>query len=183
MVLQKLVHGLRQFRSIHKWIGISIAFFMFITSITGVLLGWKKNVDTLQPPTLKGTSTEVSEWVSFDAVAKSAYRALDSITDEKNPIDRFDVRLDKGIIKVLFTKGYWEVQVDAKTGKALSVAQRHADWIEHVHDGSIISDTFKLIYTNYIGLGLLTLAITGFLLWYGPRAIRKMKSHWRGFNR
>ena len=177
MALQKLVHRLRQFRSIHKWVGISIVFFMFITSITGVLLGWKKNVDILQPPTLKGGSLELTDWVSFDAVAKSAYRALDSVTHEENPIDRFDVRFDKGIIKVLFTKGYWEVQVDAKTGKALSVAKRHADWIEHVHDGSIIGDTFKLIYTNYIGWGLFTLAISGFFLWYGPRAIRKMKNH------
>ncbi len=149
---------------------------MIITSTTGILLGWKKNIDTLQPPTLKSESTELTEWVSFHAVAKSASHAIDSITHEENPIDRFDVRLDKGIIKVLFTKGYWEVQVDAKTGKALSVARRHADWIEHVHDGSIIGDTFKLIYTNYIGWGLLTLAITGFFLWYGPRAIRRIKS-------
>ena len=175
MALQNLVNRLRQFRSIHKWIGISIVFFMFITSTTGLLLGWKKNVDTLQPPTLKGESTELEEWVSFSAVAKSAYHAIDSITHEENSIDRFDVRMDKGIIKVLFTKGYWEVQVDAKTGKALSVARRHADWIEHVHDGSIIGDTFKLFYTNYIGWGLLTLAISGLFLWYGPRAIRKMK--------
>ncbi|MBK5279378.1 MAG: PepSY domain-containing protein [Bacteroidia bacterium] len=176
MSLQKLVRRLRQFRSVHKWIGISIVFFMFITSTTGLLLGWKKNVDTLQPPTLSGGSMELSEWVSFDTVAKSAYRAIDSVTHEENAIDRFDVRIDKGIIKVLFTNGYWEVQVDAKTGKALSVAQRHADWIEHVHDGSIVGDTFKLIYTNYIGWGLLTLAISGFFLWYGPRTIRKIKS-------
>jgi len=77
----------------------------------------------------------------------------------------------------LFTKGYWEVQVDPSTGKSLSVAQRHADWIEHVHDGSIINDFFKLIYTNYIGIGLLFLAITGFWLWYGPKVIRKAKNH------
>jgi hypothetical protein len=102
-------------------------------------------------------------------------RAIDSVTHEENPIDKLDVRLDKGIIKVLFTKGYWEVQVDGKTGKALSVAQRHSDWIEHVHDGSIISDGFKLVYTNYIGWGLLVLALTGFWLWYGPRRIRKFK--------
>jgi uncharacterized iron-regulated membrane protein len=177
MALQKLVHRLRQFRSLHKWIGISIVFFMLITSTTGLLLGWKKNFDTLQPPTLIGESTQLTEWVSFDAVAESAYRAIDSVTHEKNLIDRFDVRMDKGIIKVLFTKGFWEVQVDATTGKALSVAKRHADWIEHVHDGSIIGDTFKLIYTNYIGWGLLTLAISGFFLWYGPRAIRKMKAN------
>jgi uncharacterized iron-regulated membrane protein len=177
MIIQNLVHRLRQFRSLHKWIGISVALFMLITSITGVMLGWKKNVELLQPATLKGKSTDVSKWVSFEVVSESALRAIDSVTHEENLIDRLDVRYDKGIIKVLFTKGYWEVQIDATTGKALSVAQRHADWIEHVHDGSIISEFFKLIYTNYIGWGLLILAISGFWLWYGPRAIRKAKSH------
>lgn len=177
MIIQKLVHRLRQFRSLHKWIGISVALFMLITSTTGVMLGWKKNVTLLQPATLKGESTDVAKWVSFEAVSQSALRAIDSVTQEKNSIDRLDVRYDKGIIKVLFTKGYWEVQVDATTGKALSVAQRHADWIEHIHDGSIISDLFKLIYTNYIGIGLLFLSITGFWLWYGPKVIRKAKNH------
>jgi len=177
MALQNLVHRLRQFRSLHKWIGISIAFFMLITSVTGVMLGWKKNVELLQPATLKGESTNVTGWVSFETISKSALRAIDSVTHQENTIDRLDVRYDKGIIKVLFTKGYWEVQVDPTTGKALSVAQRHADWIEHVHDGSIFSEWFKLIYTNYIGWGLLILSFTGFWLWYGPRAIRKAKNH------
>ncbi len=177
MIIQNLVNSLRQFRSIHKWVGISIVLFMLITSVTGVILGWKKNVALLQPATLKGESTDVARWVSFEKVSQSALRAIDSVTLEENIIDRFDVRFDKGIIKVLFINGYWEVQVDATTGKALSVAQRHADWIEHIHDGSIISEFFKLIYTNYIGLGLLFLSITGFWLWYGPKVIRKAKSH------
>jgi hypothetical protein len=148
---------------------------MLITSTTGVLLGWKKNVEILQPATLKGSSTNINEWVSFETVAVSALRAIDSVTHEANSVDRLDVRFDKGIIKVLFTNGYWEAQVDAATGKTLSVARRHADWIEHIHDGSIISDLFKLIYTNYIGFGLLFLSITGFWLWYGPKVIRKAK--------
>jgi len=175
MIIQNLVHRLRQFRSIHKWIGISVALFMLITSTTGVLLGWKKNVEILQPPTLNGSSATIADWVSFETVAVSALRAIDSVTHEANSVDRLDVRFDKGIIKVLFTNGYWEAQVDAATGKTLSVARRHADWIEHIHDGSIISDFFKLIYTNYIGFGLLFLSITGFWLWYGPKVIRKAK--------
>lgn len=175
MALQKLVNSLRQFRVLHKWVGISIVAFMLVTSITGLLLGWKKNVEWLQPPTGKGQSLNLQEWTSFDVIAKSAIRALDSITHQPNRIDKMDVRLDKGIVKVLFVKGYWEVQVDSKTGRTLSVAQRHSDWIEHVHDGSIVSDGFKLFYTNYIGWGLLILTVTGFWLWYGPRRIRKFK--------
>ncbi len=175
MIIQNLVHRLRQFRSIHKWIGISVALFMLVTSITGVMLGWKKNVELLQPATLKGGTLDVTKWVSFERISQSALKAIDSVTNEENSIDRLDVRFDKGIIKVLFTNGYWEAQVDAATGKTLSVAQRHADWIEHIHDGSIINEFFKLIYTNYIGFGLLFLSITGFWLWYGPKRIRKAK--------
>lgn len=175
MKLQSIVNSLRQFRTWHKWVGISVVLFMLITSTTGILLGWKKNVELLQPPTLKGKSTDVATWVSFEKISETALHAIDSVTGEENSIDRLDVRYDKGIVKVLFTRGYWEVQIDPATGKALSVAKRHADWVEHVHDGSIISDLFKLFYTNYIGWGLLILSITGFWLWYGPRAIRKAK--------
>ncbi len=175
MALQNLVHRLRQFRTWHHWVGISVVLFMLITSITGVLLGWKKNVEVLQPATLKGETTNLNEWISFDKVALAASHAVDSVVGRSMEIDRMDVRPDKGMIKVLFKEGYWEVQIDGANGKVLSVAQRHADWIEHIHDGSIISEGFKLIYTNYIGLGLLLLSITGFWLLYGPRKIRKAK--------
>lgn len=175
MALQNLVHRLRQFRTWHHWVGISVVLFMLITSITGVLLGWKKNVEILQPATLKGGTTNMHEWVSFDAVASAATQAIDSVVGRPIEIDRMDVRPDKGMIKVTFKEGYWEAQIDAANGKVLSVAQRHADWIEHIHDGSIISEGFKLLYTNYIGFGLLMLSITGFWLWYGPRRIRKVK--------
>ena len=63
MALQNLVHRLRQFRTWHHWVGISVVLFMLITSVTGVLLGWKKNVEVLQPATLKGESKNLHEWV------------------------------------------------------------------------------------------------------------------------
>ncbi|MBL7852282.1 MAG: PepSY domain-containing protein [Cyclobacteriaceae bacterium] len=174
MRLSNLVNRLRQFRSLHHWIGIAIVFFMIFSSVTGLLLGWKKNVDLLQPPTIKGASVDVAEWVSYETVVRNANRALDSVKHELPGIERIDARPDKGIIKVVYLN-YWEVQIDGKTGKAVSVGPRHADWIEHLHDGSIISEGFKLFYTNYIGWGLLVMSITGFWLWYGPRRIRKVK--------
>jgi len=174
MKLKTLVSRTRQFRSFHKWIGIFILIFVLLSSITGLLLGWKKNMDILQPPTQKGGSKTVDEWVSFEQVVRSANKALDSVLHEQSGIERLDARPDKGIIKVVYLN-YWEVQVDGLTGKALSVAPRHADWIEHIHDGSIIGEGFKLAYTNYIGWGLLIMSVTGFWLWYGPRRIRQVK--------
>ncbi|MBL7872939.1 MAG: PepSY domain-containing protein [Cyclobacteriaceae bacterium] len=176
MAIQNLVYRLRQFRSIHKWIGISVFLFMIITASTGVLLGWKKNVNLLQPSTVKGSTLAMDKWVGFDQVAHAAMRGIDSVTARKIEIDRMDVRPDKGIIKVTFKEENWEAQIDGGTGKVLSVAQRHADWIEHIHDGSIISESFKIVYTNYLGWGLLFLSITGLWLWYGPKVIRKAKN-------
>ncbi len=175
MKIFTLVQCLRQFRTLHHWIGISIIFFMLISSVTGLLLGWKKNVNLLQPPTQEGLSSNVAEWVSFDAVVRTAEKALDSVLHQSVLIERVDARPDKGIIKVIYVN-YWEVQIDGKSGKALSVGPRHTDWIEHIHDGSIISDGFKLFYTNYIGWGLLLMSVSGFCLWYGPRVIRSLKA-------
>ena len=132
-------------------------------------------MDLLQPPEQKGSHSDLAEWVSIETIVYSANSAIDSVVGRSIAVDKLDVRPAKGIIKVLFKEGYWEVQVDGATGKSLSVLQRHSDWIEHIHDGSIVSDIFKLAYTNLIGWGLLTLAISGFWLWYGPKMVRKIK--------
>lgn len=176
MHYRKIVDGLRKFRTWHRFIGTGLGVFMLITASTGILLGWKKNVGILQPPEQKGTSTDLDRWVSIEEIVNSASLALDSVVGHSIAVDKLDVRPSKGIIKVLFKEGYWEVQVDGATGKALSVMQRHSDWIEHIHDGSIISDLFKITYTNLLGWGLLILALSGFWLWYGPKVVKKLKS-------
>lgn len=177
MNINSIVVALRKFRSLHRWVGIALALFFIIIATTGILLGWKKNVALLQPVTSKGKSHDLRNWIGFDEVAVNAKFALDSIGISRNEIDRFDVRPDKGIIKILFKQGYWEVQLDGTTGKVLSIAQRHSDWIEHLHDGSIFNEFFKLIYTNMMGVGLLILSASGVWLWYAPKVIRRSKAH------
>ncbi|GAB1446580.1 hypothetical protein MASR2M41_23690 [Flammeovirgaceae bacterium] len=176
MNYRKIVDSLRQFRTWHRFIGTGLGFFMLITATTGILLGLKKNVDILQPPEQKGTSTDLSQWVSIDDIVKSATYAVDSVVGRSIKVDKLDVRPSKGIVKVLFKDGYWEVQVDGTTGKSLSVLRRHSDWIEHLHDGSIISDFVKITYTNLMGWGLLILSLSGFWLWYGPKIVKKIKT-------
>lgn len=175
MHYRKLIESLRKFRTWHRWIGIVVALFLLITATSGILLGWKKNVGLLQPPEQKGTNAYLKDWVSVDQIVNSAFYALDSVVGEPNELDKLDVRPSKGIVKVLFKKGYWEVQVDGATGKVLSVERRHSDWIEHVHDGSIIGDLFKLSYTNFLGWSLLILSLSGTWLWFGPKVVKKAK--------
>ena len=150
---------------------------MLISAITGLLLAWKKESAVLQPPTITGSSLNIETWKPVAELASIAGQALRSHhpEEEGNAIDRMDIRPSKGIVKVLFEKGWWEVQVDGTTGEILSIAKRNSDWIEAIHDGSIISDGFKLISMNVLGLGLLLLITTGFFLWYGPKRLRFLK--------
>ncbi len=172
-----MVKILRAARRYHRYIGIFLLVLVLISAFTGILLAWKKQSALLQPPTLKGAGGELTEWrplAELAAIARQAFVA--KYPDQKdNNIDRIDVRPSKGIVKVLFEKGWWEVQVDGVTGEALSISKRHSDWIEALHDGSIISEGFKLLSMNILGFGLLFLLITGFFLWYGPKRLRILK--------
>ncbi|RDV14720.1 DNA mismatch repair protein [Pontibacter diazotrophicus] len=174
--ISHLTGSLRNYRVYHRYLGLVLAVLVLISSVTGILLGWKKDVDLLQPPTQKGAIPNLEQWIPLSNMATIATAALDSAQSiSTNPIDRIEARPEKGMVKVLFLEGSWEVQLDGSNGKVLSVARRHSDWIEKIHDGSIISDLFKLISMNVLGLGLLVLTFTGFTLWFYPKKIRKLK--------
>lgn len=161
----------------HRWFGLSLAILLSISALTGVFLALKKEINLIQPSTQKGESTDLSSWMPLEQLQELAQAALhtNQPTQINNQVDRIDVRPNKGMIKVLFAKGYWEVQLDGKTGKVLSIARRHSDWIEALHDGSIISDGFKLVSMNVLGWGVLFLIFTGIWLWGIPRLLRKWK--------
>jgi uncharacterized iron-regulated membrane protein len=73
-----------------------------------------------------------------------------------------------------------EYQVDALTGAVHGQAKpRWADWIERLHDGSLLSDGFKLWFMPLVPLSLLFLVISGLYLWLAPvfrKRARKKKA-------
>ncbi len=174
-----LVAGLRLFRKWHKYTGIVLAVFIFISAFTGLLLAWKKEWSLIQPPTTKGQSSELKDWLplhQLDSIAKIAL--LQKLPDQ--PIfatKRIDVRPEKGIVKFIFGSKNMEVQIDGFTGDVYSVARRHSDWIEQLHDGSIISDNFKLLSMTLLSFGLFLLIGSGIWLWRGPIIIRKNRKN------
>lgn len=184
-LLQKIVKRTRQYRKLHRYIGSTLVFFFFIIAITGLLLGWKKHSGgIILPKTEKGISTDLKQWLSYDSLNTLAFLALrDSFPETLSPvIDRIDARPDKGIVKFVFKNHYQEIQLDATTGKVLAINQRTSDIIEQIHDGSILdvitntsNGQIKVFYTTLLGVGLLTLTISGFWLWYNPKRIRKLK--------
>lgn len=176
MSSRKVAKSVRSYRSLHKYIGLSLCLLMIISAVTGVLLAWKKQSDVIQPPTLKGETLDASSYASVEEMMNQAALAVDSLGLSIDNLDRLEYRATKGIAKAVFDTGNWEVQLDAKSLKVLSVAKRHSDWIEQLHDGSIISETFKITSMNLLGLGLLFLVGSGLWLWYGPKKIRRLKN-------
>jgi hypothetical protein len=176
---------LRSFRKIHRTTGALLFVFFFVVSISGLLLGWKKNSGGLiLPKTVQGTSSNLGEWLSVDSLSKNASNFLhDSVSSNlSSDIERIDLRPDKGIVKFVFKDHFWGLQLDGATGKLLQIERRNSDIIEGVHDGSILDrffntgNTIKLIYTSIMGVALLLFTITGFWLWYGPKRMRNLKS-------
>jgi len=177
LALKTYINSLRNFRKLHRYLGVSLAVLLLISALTGMLLSLKKDVAFLQPPTQNGESENLTDWKPLEELRKTAEMALyqSEPLQADNPVDRLDIRPSKGIAKVLFENQQWEVQIDGVSGKVLSIGRRHSDWIESLHDGSIISDLFKLISMNFLGLGLICLLLTGIWLWYGPRRFRFLR--------
>lgn len=174
---------IRAFRWLHRKIAVASFVFFFIIALTGLLLGVKKNTGLLAP-TQKGSSQDTRQWLSVDSLHRLAVNYLHDSVDNTLPValSRIDIRPDNGIAKFIFKKHYHGLQLDCATGQLLSIEIRRSDFIERIHDGSIIDDLLgtgheqiKVSYTILMGSSLLILVISGFWLWYGPKRLRKLK--------
>lgn len=150
------------------------------------MLGWKKNSSGyLLPETQQGTSSELSAWLPLDSLIFNAGQFLhDSISSAlSTDPERIDIRKDKGVIKLIYSDHFYEVQLDGVSGELLQIKKRRSDFIEKIHDGSILdyylntgSNVFKLIYTSLMGISLLLFTVTGFWLWYGPKRMKAARN-------
>ncbi|WP_321347266.1 PepSY-associated TM helix domain-containing protein [uncultured Draconibacterium sp.] len=180
--MTKQARFLRNIRKIHRITGVVLFVAFVFMSVSGLLLGWKKNSGgIIQAKSSTGTSTELSEWLPIDSLNTIAFQVYrDSISATRMPeLDRIDVRQNKGMVKFVFEEGYWGIQLDGATGELLQIERRWSDLIENVHDGSVLDHWFrtegglKLLYSSITGLALLMFSLTGFWLWYGPKRMRR----------
>ncbi|MCP9756054.1 PepSY domain-containing protein [Lacihabitans sp. CCS-44] len=171
----------RFYRKIHKWLAVPMFLVMFLIGVTGLLLGWKKQT-ALLPKTQKGTTEVSTEWLKIDSLVTVAKAYSRNMLKKADEIDRIDIRPQKGIAKIVFAQHFTELQLDCKTAEILSISTRKSDFIEKIHDGSIVdyfiktsSDQFKLFYTSAASLSLILLSFSGFWLWYNPIRIKRRK--------
>lgn len=159
-------------RKTHYWGSIISALPILIVIITGILLLLRKDIDWIQPPTMKGQGTIPT--IAFSQILKSSKSIEKAEINSWNDISKLDIRPKKGIIKVK-SKNRWEIQLDHQTGDVLQVAYRRSGLIESLHDGTF--------FHKYVSLGiflpsailLLILWITGLYMFIKPLLNKRKK--------
>lgn len=142
-------------RKTHYWAALAIVLPALVIIGSGLVLQLKKDVNWIQPSTIRGMDMPPS--LSFAEILAIASSVEEAQIDSWDDIDRLDVRTDRGMLKVR-AKNRWEVQLDSHSGDILQVAYRRSDLIETIHDGSF--------FHNYAKLGLfLPTAAVLFLMW------------------
>lgn len=132
---------LRIARKLHRTTGALLFVFFFVLACTGLLLGWKKHTGGLiLPKSFQEQSTDMKDWLPVDALHEKALAvAHEQISPDMSPeLERIDFRHDKGMVKFVFVEDYRGVQFDCATGDLLHIERRRSDFIENIHDGSIL---------------------------------------------
>lgn len=152
-------------RKTHYWGALICAVPIIIIIVTGLFLLLKKDIEWIQPSSMKGQTKSPS--ISFERVLEIAQAVPELEVKTWKQINRLDVRPSKGIIKVR-ARNQWELQIDHQTGKILKTAYRRSDFIESLHDGSFFHDSAKLWIFLPSSLILLVLWVTGMYLFIKP---------------
>ena len=160
-------------RKLHRWAAIAIALPLIIIIASGIILQLKKEFDWVQPPTMKGGSTDLK--IGFDRILDVARAVPEAGIETWKDIERLDVRPNKGIAKVRCVN-HWEVQIDTRTGDILQVALRRSDVVEDIHDGSFFHKRFKLFVFLPTALILIGLWGTGIYLFVRPYLAKRKHS-------
>jgi len=160
---------------LHRWGGLAAAIPLLVVIVSGLLLQVKKEVPWVQPSTVSGSAKGESPQLDWGAMLAIARTVEPAEIEQWSDIDRMDVRVDKGIVKIV-AKNRWELQLDLADGSLLSSTYRRSDLIESLHDGSFFHEQAKLWVFLPNGLVLLGLWGSGLWLWYVPlRARRKQR--------
>ena len=157
----------------HRWGSIIALVPMTIIILSGIALQLKKESAYIQPPTQRGVGTEPT--IGFERILEVAKTVPEAEIESWEDVDRLDVRPGKGVVKVR-CKNRYEVQIDAATGEILQVAIRRSDLIESIHDGTYLSDHFKLWVFLPAGIVLAVLVVTGVHLFLLPYLARRKRA-------
>lgn len=153
-------------RKVHYWGSFVIAIPILLIIISGLFLQLKKDINWIQPTTLNG-KTKNNPKISFEKILEIAKKNKSTNIKSWADINRLDVRIDRGIVKVR-AKNNWEIQIDTDSGNILQTSYRRSDIIERIHDGSWFSSNAKYLIFFTSGIVLLILWFTGIYMLFSP---------------
>lgn len=159
-------------RRLHRLGALIAALPILVVVVSGLLLQLKKDWAWVQPPTERGSTTELR--IDWDTVLASAASVEQAGIVTWNDVDRLDVRPSRGMLKVR-AKNRWEVQIDAATGEVLRTSYRRSDLIESIHDGSFFADWTKLWLFLPAAVILFGLWVSGVYLWLLPHMVKRRR--------
>jgi uncharacterized iron-regulated membrane protein len=154
----------------HLWIGVLFTVVLLVVAVTGILLNHKRGLG-LMPDVTNESPAALARALPLAELAARARGAAG--VSEADPIDRMDVRPDKGFVKVRFDDPAWtEVTLDLATGRALHVGPRSDVFMEQLHSGELLGKRWVLL-TDAAAVALVLLLISGYWLWLAPRWRRR----------
>lgn len=165
-------------RQIHHWGSLAIMLQMGLVIGAGLLLSLKKEIEWIQPSTIKGEETNATPVQSINALFAVAKEVPELALNDWRDLSRVDFKPGKGVVKFVSANN-WEAQVDTHTGEILSVAFRRSDIIESLHDGSFFADWVKLYVFFPSGVVLMVLWGTGIYLFFLPHYKKLQKKRHR----
>lgn len=159
----------KSIRKIHFWATLFVMVPLFIMTISGIILMFKKQSTWIQPPTQKG-STQIPT-VLFETILDSLKNSDKVMVSSWEDVSRIDVRPSKGVGKVRLEGGL-EVQVDLGDGSILQVMKRRSDIIEDIHTGGYWGDWMKFgVFTTAAVVFFIQL-LTGIYLFFRPYFVK-----------
>lgn len=162
-------------RKLHYWLVPVIAMPFLVVIVSGLLLQVKKQVEWVQPKTVKGSQPGALT-LDWSQALNSLQAHPELEVKSWKDIKRLDVRPSKGMAKVQLADNI-EVQLDMNSGKVLQIAERNSDWLEALHDGSWFADWAKLWVFLPSGILVGLLWLTGVWLFIQPYYLKWRRTH------
>lgn len=154
-------------RKLHYWGSAIIAIPILVVIGSGIVLQLKKHWAWVQPVEYRGREkAPVIELSDILTAIRNTPHPEVQVSGWQD-VKRLDVRPDRGVAKATLQND-WEVQVDTTDGRVMSVAYRRSDWLEAIHDGSILNDTYKMWIVFPSSIVLLFLWGSGIWMWVWP---------------
>ncbi len=165
---------------IHLWVGVVGTVMLTVIAVAGVLLNHKRALG-LMPDVAHKPLASFAAAVSLERIATAALDAVPA--NERGawtrgaPVDvalieRMDVRPRDGYAKVRFRdRRNTEVTVDLASASVIHVGYRDDVYLEKLHSGEIMGDSFILL-SDIAAIALVITLITGYWLWLAPRLSR-----------